>query len=231
MLRYKHLFFDLDHTLWDFNTNCRETLYELYDKHRLSALDFSAEAFFKTYKRINDEMWAGYHLGTVTKEEIRNLRFLYTFQTLGHTSTEVPTGIDEEFLTLCPAKGHIFPYTLEMLEYLKTKGYEMHIITNGFRETQQIKISTSGLSPFFTHIIESDVCGFKKPDIRIFDLALSLSQSTPIQSIMIGDDLNADILGARNAGMDQIFINRDTLRHQETITHEITCLSSLKEIL
>ncbi len=231
MTAYKHIFFDLDHTLWDFNTNCRLTLDELYDQYNFSKLGFSKQGFYTVYKSINDQMWQGYHKGFVTKEDIRSKRFEYTFKELGHDKKHIPEGLDLAFLTLCPSKGQVFPFTHEALDYLIQKGYILHIITNGFKETQHIKISTSGLSRYFTQIIESDVCGFMKPDKRIFDHALHLSKATCAESIMIGDDLEADIVGARKAGMDQIFINRHNFQHSETITHEIDCLSKLKELL
>lgn len=228
---YKHIFFDLDHTLWDFNTNCRLTLDELYDRYEFSKLGFSKDGFYTVYKDINDQMWAGYHKGQVTKEEIRSKRFEYTFRELGQDKKQVPEGLDMAFLAICPGKGQVFPFTHECLNYLTEKGYVLHIITNGFKETQHIKLSTSGLTPYFTHVIESDVCGFMKPDKRIFDYALSVSNTVCGESIMIGDDLQADIVGARNAGMDQVFINRHHFKHTEKITHEIDCLSQLKELL
>jgi putative hydrolase of the HAD superfamily len=231
MAEYKHIFFDLDHTLWDFNTNCRLTLDELYDKHEFSKLGFSKDGLYSVYKDINDQMWQGYHKGIITKEEIRSKRFELTFSQLGHSKSKIPNDLDNEFLTLCPAKGQVFPFTHESLDYLINKGYIMHIITNGFKETQHLKISTSGLSDYFTHVIESDVCGFMKPDKRIFDHALDLSNASARESIMIGDDLHADIVGARNAGLDQVFINRHDFRHSEIVTHEIDCLSKLREIL
>jgi putative hydrolase of the HAD superfamily len=231
MIEYKHIFFDLDHTLWDFNANCRLTLDELYDQYDFSKLGFSKDGFYRVYKDVNDQMWQGYHKGFVTKEEIRSKRFEYTFSQLGHDKSRVPQGLDNAFLALCPAKGQVFPFTHESLEYLRKKEYILHIITNGFKETQHIKLSTSGLAPYFTHVIESDVCGFMKPDKRIFDLALQLSNCSCRESIMIGDDLDADIVGARNAGLDQVFVNRHNFQHNEKVTHEIDCLSQLKELL
>ncbi|HVD98348.1 MAG TPA: YjjG family noncanonical pyrimidine nucleotidase [Cytophagaceae bacterium] len=231
MNSYKHIFFDLDHTLWDFNTNCRLTLDELYDRYDFSPLGFSKEEFYTVYKKINDHMWANYHKGLTTKEDIRSRRFEYTFQELGHSKTFIPQGLDDAFLSICPAKGQVFPFTHETLEYLISKGYSLHIITNGFKETQHIKLSTSGIAPYFTNVVESDVCGFMKPDKRIFDHALQLSNASSQESIMVGDDLQADIVGARNAGLAQIFINRHQQVHAEEITHEIDCLSQLKELL
>ncbi len=228
MKKYTHIFFDLDHTLWDFNTNCRLTLDELYYKYDFSKLNFSNDQFYTVYKKINDQLWDGYHRGTVTKEEIRSNRFEYTFAQLGHEKAKIPSSLEKEFLALCPTKAQLFPFTLEALEDLRNKGYTLHIITNGFKETQQLKLSTSGLTPYFTQVIESDVCGFMKPDKKIFDFALTISAASAHESIMIGDDLHADILGARNAGLDQLFINRHKQLHTEMITHEIECLSELK---
>jgi putative hydrolase of the HAD superfamily len=231
MTVYKHIFFDLDHTIWDFNTNCRLTLNELYEKHSFEKHGFSKDSFYTVYKDINDRMWDNYHKGKLTKEDIRSKRFEHTFAQLDLDKSHIPAGLDEEFLAICPAKGQVFPYTHESLEYLANKNYILHIITNGFKETQCIKLSTSGLSNYFTNVIESDVCGFMKPDKRIFDYALSLSNTSANESIMIGDDLHADIVGARLAGLDQIFINRHNISHAEIITHEIDCLSKLKGIL
>ena len=227
---YKHIFFDLDHTLWDFNVNCRLTLDELYDKHKFSTLGFTKDGFFSQYKSINDQMWHGYHKGFVTKEAIRSKRFEYTFANLGHNKNVIPSSLEDEFLSLCPTKAQVFPYTHEALQYLLNKGYMLHIITNGFKETQQIKLSTSNLSKYFTCVIESDVCGFMKPDKRIFDHALDIGNANANESIMIGDDLDADIIGARSAGLDQIFINRHEFKHNEIITYEIDCLNKLKSI-
>ena len=230
MTAYKHIFFDLDHTLWDFNVNCFLTLEELYESYQLHHLGFPLDAFQKTYLKINNQMWDGFHKGTVTKEDIREKRFEYTFNDLGYQKKDVPGTMENDFLRICPAKGRLFPYTYEVLDYLKEK-YTLHIITNGFKETQHIKLSTSGLSKYFKEVIESDVCGFKKPDKRIFDHALELGHAKKEESLMIGDDFEADVLGARNAGIDQVFVNRNNFSHKEMITYEIDCLSKLKEIL
>ena len=228
---YQHIFFDLDHTLWDFNTNCRLTLDELFDNYNFSKLGFSKEKFFTQYKEINDQMWHGYHKGQITKEEIRSKRFEYTFEKLGAKKEHIPSTLENEFLALCPTKAQVFPYTFETLNYLIQKKYILHIITNGFKETQQIKLATSNLSDYFTFVIESDICGFMKPDKRIFDHALLLSGASAKESLMIGDDLGADIIGAKEAGIDQVFINRHDVKHTEIITHEIDCLKKLQGIL
>ncbi|MFN3405255.1 MAG: YjjG family noncanonical pyrimidine nucleotidase [Cytophagaceae bacterium] len=232
MKNYKHIFFDLDHTLWDFEKNCTETLQELYDLHRMSEFQsFSVQDFIKEYLFVNDSMWKDFNAGLLTKKDIRDLRFKYTFERLGVEEKHIPMTINEEFLRLCPAKGHLLPYAHDVLSYLHKK-YILHILTNGFTETQHIKISTSNLRIYFNEIIHSEHVGYPKPDKRIFEFAINKAKAGSCEDcIMIGDDLEADILGARNAGMDHIFLNRKNLKHSEEVMFEIKCLSELYKIL
>jgi putative hydrolase of the HAD superfamily len=230
MKKYEHIFFDLDHTLWDFSTNCAETLSELYNEHRLQNLGISAEEFIVAYRTINDKMWADFHHGKTTKEEIRDKRFLYTFELLKLKSSDIPEGIDNQFLEICPTKSHVFPHTFDVLNYL-SENYILHILTNGFSETQFIKVKSAKLDPYFEHVIHSEMSGHLKPDKRMFDYALNKANAKAQQSIMIGDDLFADVLGAKNAGIAQVFVNRNNEQHSETITHEVDCLSTLKTFL
>ncbi|MCU0430209.1 MAG: YjjG family noncanonical pyrimidine nucleotidase [Cytophagaceae bacterium] len=223
---YQHLFFDLDNTLWDFGTNCALTLTMLHEKHQLDPQRIPLDAFIKKYREVNDTLWHGFHKGTVTKEEIRSQRFTLTFHHFKeHT---IPAGIDEEFLQICPAQGHVYPGTHEVLDYLQNKGYVLHIITNGFKETQHIKISTSGLQKYFAEVIETEDCGFKKPDLRIFEYAFKKSGASPSESLMIGDDYEADIVGGMNAGMDQVFLNHHRISAPAAPSYEIF---SIKELL
>jgi len=227
---YEHIFFDLDHTLWDFSKNCAETLSELYTTHRIQNLGVEVEDFIVTYRTINDQMWDDFHHGRATKDEIRNDRFKRTFQALNLDPSDIPTDIDEQFVEICPTKSHVFPHTIEVLDYLSTK-YELHILTNGFSETQFIKVKSAGLENYFQHVIHSEMSGHLKPDKRMFDYALNRANTNAQHSIMIGDDLFADVLGAKNAGIDQVFVNRHAKAHTEIITHEIDCLSTLKTFL
>lgn len=226
---YKHLFFDLDHTLWDFNKNCSETLEELFVHFQFASLGFLPSELIEKYTLVNYRMWDEYNKGLITKQEIRNRRFELTFAELGVDKSFVPSNINEEFLKICPAKGHVFPYTYEVLDYL-VKNYNLHIITNGFTETQAIKMSTSKLDNYFSNVILSETLGFAKPDKKIFDHAVNLSGGKSSECIMIGDDLYTDIFGARNAGIDQVFFNPNKQKHEEQVTHEIECLSELKKI-
>lgn len=227
----KHIFFDLDHTLWDFDKNCFETLTELYELHQMHSFNsFSCHDFFEAYTEINESLWKDYNAGTITKEIIRDKRFILTFNKLGLSEKFVPEKINEQFLAICPAKGNVFPFALEVLDYLKNK-YQLHIITNGFKETQHIKLETSGLSKYFPIVINSEICGFKKPDVKIFDYAFKVTSATNSDSIMIGDDWDADITGAMNAGMSYIWFNPKQKTNSFVPENEIACLSELYKVL
>ncbi|ABG57991.1 YjjG family noncanonical pyrimidine nucleotidase [Cytophaga hutchinsonii] len=231
MKTYKTVFFDLDHTLWDFNLNCAETLQELYTIYELAQFGFSVPDFQKTYRHINDSMWAGFHRNEVTKEELRTERFPRTFQMLGIHADNVPARIDTHFIELCPTKPHVHVNSFEILDYLKEKGYSLHIITNGFSETQHVKMKHSGLEKYFDSLIHADHTGYKKPEPQIFEYALQTTGSAAETSIMIGDDLYADVLGAKLMGIGNVFYNPEKKTHTEDIQFEITNLIELKHIL
>jgi putative hydrolase of the HAD superfamily len=228
---YKHILFDLDHTLWDFDKNCAETLHELHTLHKLGRLGFGPDQFFSEYKSINNRMWKEYNAGRISKDEIRNSRFGLTFNALGLPEEYVPAGMDEQFLSICPTKSNVLPHAHKVLEYLCDKKYHLHILTNGFSEIQQIKINAAGLGSYFREVIHSESCGYLKPDKKIFEYTLNRIKAHEKECMMVGDDLEADIIGARNAGIDHIFFNPNEEEHQEEVTHEITCLSELLHIL
>lgn len=228
---YKHIFFDLDHTLWDFERNSTETLIELYERHKMQELDkFSKEEFIKTFHEVNHHLWSCYHKGTLDRETLRSERFKIIFDKLDVVHPYSTKKLTQEYLELCPTKMNLFPFTLEVLSYLKQK-YVLHIITNGFEEVQYIKMASSKISDFFVEIVTSDASGFIKPHKQMFDYALQKTKAHCGDCIMIGDDLEADIIGARNASIDHIFFNPSGTKHQELVTHEIQCLSQLMKIL
>jgi putative hydrolase of the HAD superfamily len=230
MKNYRHIFFDLDHTLWDFETNCAQTLEELYELYQFSNLGFTANDLVEKYNVVNYRMWYDYNRGKINKEEIRKTRFQQTFEELSVNPGLVPDSINDKFLQICPAKGNVMPYTHEVLDYLSNK-YTLHIITNGFKETQSIKINTSHLSKYFQEIVNAEICGFAKPNKQIFDFALNKANAHDHESLMIGDDLYTDIGGARNAGLDQVYYNPKVASHNEEVTYEIKCLSELYNLL
>lgn len=228
--RYVHILFDLDHTLWDFTANSNATLSELYEQYDLQKFHMELPLLLTTYQAVNDQMWYDYNRGKISKDIIRKERFRQTLQKLGCDSTELADRLNEDYLRICPSKGLLVPYAAETLSYLQDK-YQLHIITNGFQESQQVKLQTSGILPFFKEVINSEVSGFLKPDRRIFDFTLSRIQAECGDCIMIGDDLDVDVLGARNAGIDHVFFNRKDQAHSEVLTYEIKCLRELTTIL
>ncbi|GAB3286740.1 YjjG family noncanonical pyrimidine nucleotidase [Hymenobacter tenuis] len=231
-MKYRHLFFDLDHTLWDFETNADETLRHLYDLHKLERhRAFTVEQFIQVYSDINHGLWRLYQGGKITQEQLRATRFPRTFVKLGLTEADSPVNISSEFTDLLPLKTAVFPHTYEVLDYLRDKGYELHLITNGFRDIQYVKLNSSKLTDYFQEIVTSECCGHLKPDTRIFQHALERTGATAPESLMIGDNLECDVLGAYNAGLDQVYFNPDKRRHFNEITYEISCLSELKDIL
>ena len=203
MKRYRHLFFDLDHTLWDFRSNSREALRELVDVHGLVARGIpSAEAFIEAYEEINHALWAEHGAGRMPKEVLRVMRFRAGLQRFGITDGRLPGRLSEEYLERCPRKTALMPGTIEML-HAAAPNHRMHIITNGFELTQATKLKSSGLEGLFDHVITSEGAGAGKPDPRIFAKALKLAKADPASSLMIGDSITADMDGARAAGMDQ----------------------------
>ncbi|QMU27172.1 YjjG family noncanonical pyrimidine nucleotidase [Adhaeribacter radiodurans] len=228
---YKHLFFDLDHTLWDFEKNAEETILVLYNQFELAKFgQFSSTDFYKKYSYINHRMWRQYHEGKITQQELRVNRFEQTLLKLGLTPEQIPVGLPEAFTTLCPQKTAVFPYTYQVLNYLQKK-YTLHIITNGFKDVQKIKMASSDLHGYFTEVITSECINCSKPDRKIFEHALNRANVKAVDSLMIGDSLEADILGAKNAGIDQIYFNPAKKRHYQKVTYEISCLSELMRVL
>lgn len=230
MKTYRHLFFDLDHTLWDFEKNADETLRTLFEMHRLGRYDFTVERFIERYSEVNHALWRLYQNGKLSQQQLRDIRFVRTLTKLGVPETEVPTEISWQFTNILPQKAAVFPFTFEVLDYLRPK-YGMHLITNGFKDIQYIKLASSGLAEYFGEVITSECSGFLKPDPRMFAHALQLTGANAETSLMIGDNLECDVLGAYNAGIDQVYFNVDKRRHFAETTFEISCLSELKDIL
>jgi len=233
MKTYTHLLFDLDHTLWDFETNSAETLYTLYEQYDLGRFGkFDLTSFYKKYKFINNRLWDLYNKGRINQQQLRESRFVKTLVGLGLEEHQVPVGISEAYTDICPTKTAVFPYTYEVLDYLKPK-YGLHILTNGFKEVQYIKMNASRLQGYFREIVTSECCGFKKPDSRMFAHALERIQVSPEECLMIGDNLECDIAGARACGIDQVYFNPEKSRNKRRPrpTYEINCLSELKSLL
>jgi YjjG family noncanonical pyrimidine nucleotidase len=229
---YKHIFFDLDRTLWDFENNSRQTLTELIREFKLDTNPgFTSEAdFIFRYKHINDLLWEQYRNNAVEKETVRNERFMRTFQHFNIHDPFLALQVSNAYIERSPLKTGLLPHANEILEYLSAK-YCLHVITNGFNDVQFIKIENSGIKKYFTHIITSDEARSKKPSPEIFHYSLQLAGADPANSLMIGDSIGADCIGARNAGIDQVYFNPQEIPHSEALTFEIRDLVELKKIL
>ena len=231
MKNYRHIFFDLDHTLWDFDKNSSVTLVELYHSYQFANLNlFSEVDFVNKFHEINKHMWSLYNVGKIDKKEIRENRFRRILIALGCNYLQIPEDIADVYLLECPKKKHVMPFTFEVLNHLKQK-YKLHIITNGFNDVQAIKLESSNLTSYFDQVITSESIGCKKPDKRIFEHAIISAGAITEESIMIGDNLDTDILGAREFSMDQVYYNPSKSKHDHQVTFEISCLTELMELL
>ncbi|MBC7826459.1 MAG: noncanonical pyrimidine nucleotidase, YjjG family [Chitinophagaceae bacterium] len=231
MGKYKHLFFDLDHTLWDFNSNARLTLEELYNAMELSSmgiLDF--ELFYTTYLSHNDKLWEKYRNGIIKVDELRWKRMWYTLIDFKIGNEKLARDMGFRFLQLLPTRNLLFPHTIECLDYLTGKGYSLHLITNGFEETQHSKLKHAGIDSYFIEVITSEGSNSIKPKKEIFEYAFLKANAQPHQSIMIGDSIEVDIRGAMNVGMDQVFVNHTCIDCDVQPTYMIHSLKELERI-
>ena len=230
-MEIKHLFFDLDRTLWDFDSNSHEELLQLYKHHQLHQKGISlAEEFIKVYKRINHDCWEKYRKNILSKERLRTERFQLTLEYFGITNPDLANKIGTDYVNNSPYRTKLIPHSIELLNELKDR-YQLHIITNGFEEVQHVKVKQSGLSKYFKNIITSEAAGVKKPDPKIFQFAFKNTGALAKNSIMIGDDINTDIKGAFTVNMKAIFLNTYNIKHQLKIWKEVQNLNQIKKIL
>ena len=229
--KYLHLFFDLDHTLWDFEANSKTTLEELYTALQLGERgvnDF--DLFHKNYLQHNEKLWERYRNGYIKQEELRIKRMWLSLLDFKIADDELAQEMSIRFLDMLPTRTKLFPYTKEILEYLTDKGYVLHLITNGFEKTQHNKLIYSGLRSFFKEVITSEGSGSLKPNKEIFEFALLKCSAKADASIMIGDSIEVDILGAMNAGIDQVFVNHLAINPAVKPTYIVSSLKELERI-
>lgn len=230
-MEIKHLFFDLDRTLWDFDSNSHQELLQLFRSHQLHQKGISLpKEFIKVYKKINQECWEKYRNNLLSKERLRSERFQLTLEYFGIDDSELAKKIGKDYVNNSPYRTKLIPYSIELLNDLK-EHYQLHIITNGFEEVQYIKVQQSGLSNYFKHIITSEAAGVKKPDPIIFHYAFKKTGANANDSIMIGDDLSTDIKGALAVGMKALYYNPYKRMHSIKIWKEVQNLKEIKKIL
>ncbi|MDT0688670.1 YjjG family noncanonical pyrimidine nucleotidase [Salegentibacter sp. F188] len=222
--KIEHVFFDLDHTLWDFDKNSSLTFLEIFKKWNIS---LKLEEFMEVYIKVNLKYWELYRDNRVSKEILRYGRLKDSFDSLKYTtSDDVIYGLSKDYIDFLPRNKHLLDGTLEILQYLKRK-YKLHIITNGFEEVQRKKMATSGIAEFFHTITTSEEAGVKKPHLLIFKIALEKAGATAINSVMIGDNYEADILGSEKYGLQSIYF--DYYRSSEI--SDIRQIQTLKDLV
>lgn len=229
--KYEHLFFDLDHTLWDFEANSKITLHAMFDQYELGTVTgVTKDDFYTTYIKVNSLKWKMYSEGRISKEQLREERFADTFRTFGYYDAAFCNSFEMEYVATCPHQTQLMPGAMEILNYLNGR-YELHIITNGFIESQGTKMNKSGIGDYFRNMFSSEAIGVNKPAPQIFEEALKSAGAVGENSLMIGDNLQADVIGARQCGMDQVYYNPARLPHSEEPTYEVDHLLQLKNFL
>ncbi len=217
------VFFDLDHTLWDFEKNSAFTFEKIFAERQVN---LELHDFLAVYVPANFKFWKMYREEKITKSELRYQRLRSVFDTIGFkTSDDLIHTLSEDYINHLSSFNHLFPNTVEVLDYLRPN-YKLHIITNGFQEIQGKKLRNSGIYDYFDQIIDSEMAGVKKPNPIIFKLALEKAKVEPYRSLMIGDSLEADILGAKAVGLHTLHFNA----HREKEHTEAPIIYNLREI-
>jgi putative hydrolase of the HAD superfamily len=230
MKKYTHLFFDLDRTLWDFEANTAEVLKEMYDKFGLKVYFGDFYTFSRAYHEINNDLWEKYRQGVITKDILRWTRFHKTLFQYNCDDMELAHKLGDIYVEQSPLKTKLYPNTIETLALLNDK-YKQYILTNGFKEVQHIKVKQCNLEQYFERVFTSEEAGKMKPSKIFFNYVLSELQVKPENCLMIGDDVKADIEGARNCNIDQVFFNPQKIKTECTPNFEIYNLKELLDIL
>ena len=230
-MKYKSLFIDLDDTLWDTYHNNKECLEEVYTAHHFDRYYASFEAFFAIYWPHNELLWKQYRAGEIDRQTLIIDRFRYMLRPMGIEDTQAVLAVNNDFLRRTTTKTRLVPGAIELLEYLRPS-YRLYILSNGFREVQDKKLRNSGLAPYFKRMILSEDAGIQKPHKGIFDFALINTNSRRNETLMIGDCFEADIFGAHQSRIDQLWFNPQGLPPQEfTPTYTVSSLEEIKNIL
>ncbi len=222
-----HVFFDLDHTLWDFEKNSELTFARILPQN---GIETSLDGFMEKYRSINFAYWKEYRENKITKAALRYNRLRHTFDAMGiRVKDEIINKLSDEYIGYLSSFGNLLPQAEEVLEYLAPK-YNLHIITNGFQEIQDKKLKNSGIMEFFDVVVNSEMAGVKKPNPEIFELALQMASAAPSNSVMVGDNLEADIQGAFNLGLKTIHL-QDSQEPLHDLGKIINTLGEIKNIL
>lgn len=231
-MNYQHIFFDLDHTLWDFEHNARNALSQLYQQF-LAFSHFSEQRFIEVYEDVNRKLWVLFDSGEMDKLNLRRLRFPQTFEILHVNENDYSISCDEMdqwYIERCSKMDGVFPGCHQCLSVLK-QHFHLHLITNGFVETQHQKLLSANLTGYFQQVFISDELGIHKPNPAIFEHAMTEVGAIAADCLMVGDNLVADIGGARKVGIDQVWFNPKLLNSNDPMTYQIHQLNELPKLL
>mgnify|MGYP002513918968 CR=1 FL=1 len=226
---YKHILIDLDDTLWDFQKNSQIAMQQLFCEYELNKYYDSFESFYDIYTTKNHQLWEQYAKGEVTKEYLSLERFLYPLRTAGIENKTLAKQLGNDFLHRTTMQTNLVDGAIELLEHLKAKNYTLSIISNGFVEVQYTKLRQSGLLPYFSHIFLSEEIGYQKPDIRFFQTVLHKLCAKNTESVVIGDNFQTDIEGAKTANIHSIFYNK-TASELSDLLPDISVVDNLLQI-
>jgi putative hydrolase of the HAD superfamily len=230
--KYQHIFFDLDHTLWDFESNAKHTLLDIFLMHELEKKGVNNfNIFFERYSWHNKKLWDKYTKGQIKQEELKWKRMYLALLEFKIADEQLSRKMGIDFTSILPNKTILFPYAIEILEYLKNKDYNVHLITNGFEEIQANKLKNTNTAQYFDVVVTSEISNSLKPNKEIFDYALNTTKANIGNSIMIGDNIDADIEGGINAGLDTIYVNHLNDEEYKRANYTIFNLQELENIL
>lgn len=230
MINIKHVIFDLDHTLWDFEKNSNHVLKQLFAKHKLDSLlntDFTK--YSQKYHKVTNQLWKLYDNKSISKEELRNSRIPLVFKFFRYKNPTLAQSLEKEYLDTCPDQPNVFNGTHELLEYLSSK-YELHILTNGFEKIQHRKLKASGIKKYFNEVITSECSGYSKPHKEAFDYLLNKINSKPESCIMIGDNPVSDIEGSKSVGIKNIHFS-PTGNYSKKADFGVKSLLDIKDLI
>ena len=230
---YNDLFIDFDDTLYDTYGNAVIALHETFEAFQLERWFADPQVFYDAYWAANIDLWSRYSRGEITRPFLIVERFRRPLSVGdGLPVTEsLCLEMSDRFLEFCSSKPGVVEGAHELMEYLRQRGYRMHMTSNGFHEVQYKKLAACGLRDYFDTIILSEDAGANKPSPQYFDYALKVSGARRETTLMIGDNLNTDIVGAHNAGLDTILFNRWGVEPSDVPTHTVTRLLDIKTIL
>jgi putative hydrolase of the HAD superfamily len=227
--KYTHLLIDLDHTLWDFNENCKSTILDLYDEYQEVLKGLDSNVFFERFLKINNQFWHLYDLNKISKDELRELRFRTLLHEFGIKDFALAAEMEEKYIDRCPKKGKLLPYAFDFLEKIKSD-FEICLITNGFQSTQEEKVKYSGLDKYFANMFTSESTLYKKPDSRYFEKVLEHYIVDKRKCLIIGDNPHTDIQGAKNSGIDSLWVNTQSFPKSISCNYYVTDIEAMLKL-